>query len=308
MRFFAMLRLWASAKRRGIGVVLSLLILAVLLVYWGRSAEPVYHGQKLRHWVALLNPVDRLEWSYVPRETDEAVQAVRAIGPDAIPYLVRWTWMRDQPKPFHEAVVKWLKGSPRLLSMEEFVYDKIDPYLTEESVPLGYSVPRAFQILGPKATKAIPELTRIAETMAQRYGDPNGGHPVAGRYGMQCVLKSLACLGKDAVPKMLQVAQSLEGKPVQSIAVGCLGDLGADGIEAVPVLLGWTTNQNPLVRSAAILALDGIPGDPAQVIPVLTARTHDSDTDVAFVAAKVLSRFGVRGHSGNDSPSSKSPP
>src|SRR4051794_30069300 len=51
--------------------------------------EPVYKGQKLRTWVALKT-------LGAPTESREAAEAIRAIGWNAVPFLLQW--IEDPPR------------------------------------------------------------------------------------------------------------------------------------------------------------------------------------------------------------------
>ena len=52
--------------------------------YWVLPREPVYHGKKLSQWV------DEMSSSGSRGPRAEAVEALRAIGPPAFPYMATW--------------------------------------------------------------------------------------------------------------------------------------------------------------------------------------------------------------------------
>src|SRR5690349_389046 len=72
------------------GALLLTATVAVLCVFLRRTAEPVYQGKPLSEWVL----ENRL--SYGMSENQEA--AIRAIGTNSLPFLIKW--MQSQWHPW----------------------------------------------------------------------------------------------------------------------------------------------------------------------------------------------------------------
>src|SRR4051794_979114 len=81
-------------NRRAVAVGVAVIAIAALGVWMARPGgppEPVYRGKTLGTWLD-----DRRATPYGPVVlTDEAVAAVRAIGPEAVPTLLTWLRASD---------------------------------------------------------------------------------------------------------------------------------------------------------------------------------------------------------------------
>jgi len=91
-------RLSAMKKRRVIMVVVGCLVLAAAAALLGlREREPRYNGRTLSEWLARYNPAwDRDDGGRTTSEN--AAEAVKHIGTNALPWLVRW--IRYEPRPW----------------------------------------------------------------------------------------------------------------------------------------------------------------------------------------------------------------
>src|SRR5438045_3525167 len=71
----------SEVKRKALIVSAAALIVAAIaaVAFWPGEKEPEYHGKKLSEWLALEREQPR-----------ESAEAVRAIGTNAIPFLLRW--------------------------------------------------------------------------------------------------------------------------------------------------------------------------------------------------------------------------
>jgi HEAT repeat protein len=97
---------------------------------------------------------------------------------------------------------------------------------------------------------------------------------------------------QSAVPALIEIVNQNISRHSQISAVEALGNIGPSAKEAVPALLGWTTNGDWLVRFSAIESLGKVGAEPDRVVPVLlNAFLHDPD--VKIVAATALGEFGA---------------
>jgi hypothetical protein len=113
----------AACVSLGIGVV----------AFWPGEKEPEYNGKRLSEWldIACTNMSSLEEASAVlagnfaeikSKPLLEAVQAVRGIGTNAVPCLVRWAAIDPRP-PWKEKVAAIYWKLPRILQTD-FVYDR----------------------------------------------------------------------------------------------------------------------------------------------------------------------------------------
>ena len=77
--------LGVMAKRRKRVILLACGVLALGLLWQVlRDREPSYQGRTLSEWVEQVGP------AYLWNDSDEEVKAVRAIGTNAIPTILKW--------------------------------------------------------------------------------------------------------------------------------------------------------------------------------------------------------------------------
>ena len=209
-------------KRRILLIVVGVVVLVSLgaLVLWPSSREPEYGGKRLSEWVELYDD------GASPQSSDsrKAGDAIRAIGTNALPYLVKW--------------IQW--EPPRLETALNSIVGKFSPNTTVyvHPVPSPDSAAVAFRALGPGAEPAIGRLTtRLLGPRPQ----------TAAR-----AAKALAGLGALGLPPLLEVLTNTQSTPQCLSDVVCnIGDQGSNAQQAVPALKALLTNSAWIIRFGA---------------------------------------------------------
>lgn len=134
-------------KRRAVVASAVVLVAAALGVWLSRPGgppEPVYRGRTLGAWLD-----DRRVTPQGPADlTDEAVEAVRALGPEGIPTLLAWLRASDSPiNQNAKILLEWRLKLPLRV-----------PTNQENRSRATYG----FRALGPAAKSAFPEIVAIA--------------------------------------------------------------------------------------------------------------------------------------------------
>ena len=129
------------------------LAIAVAFAVWPREREPEYQGKKLSDWLMLYSEQFHIDGYDDTPELRQSSNAVRQIGSNAIPYLLKWieyerpTW-RD--KLFAAATkVQFFRRRAMvemLLGQGEYRADL---------ARIG------FEILGPEASPVVPKLVTL---------------------------------------------------------------------------------------------------------------------------------------------------
>jgi HEAT repeat protein len=156
----------------------------------------------------------------------------------------------------------------------------IKPPVTDSRMPGGAVY--ALKALGPEAKSAIPELAEILRKPPLTMDDQSSLTEAA---------EALSYLGTDAIPFMLAAATNLQGQHIQWELIQNFGNLGTNGVSAIPALIGWTQDKDSWVRLGAVNALGNIGMEPKIVIPVLRKALNDSDDLVRRDAASALGNF-----------------
>lgn len=153
-------------------IVLSVLVAAAVLVGWMfLPREPSYQGKSLRYWLEEYNRAGALD------KTAPAAEAIRAMGTNALPDLMRYIRHKDSPLQV---------GLAALCRKHLFRIPLLEP----SSFHLHSPAILALKELGPQAAPAIPELLQLFEA-----GDFRGQ-------------MGLLCLGPTAAPAFERACQN----------------------------------------------------------------------------------------------------
>ncbi|PWU11987.1 MAG: hypothetical protein C5B50_22245 [Verrucomicrobia bacterium] len=166
---------WIAANRKKTLLTAVVLIAVLGGITWEivRVREPVYQGKPLTYWlerytcspeISPITPVD--EWSeMVEKAQRESETAILALGTNAIPHLLKLAAESDHNGKIEQTL---MSGFVNRMAYRLGLWSKYDIYVMK-----GYlRKPRddrklsamGFQVLGPVAKPAIPELLRLLET------------------------------------------------------------------------------------------------------------------------------------------------
>jgi hypothetical protein len=142
-------------------------------------ANPAYKGKRLSEWIAVYDPANTNRARQLMQETQDAI---RQMGTNSIPYLLRMLEHSDSPLK-----VKWM----RLLQKQSLVKVEYIPEMNRYE-----RAAMALEVLGPRAKDAVPELVRIFDQ------NPSANAKMSiGR-----VLGLMGPYAKAAVPSLLREA------------------------------------------------------------------------------------------------------
>ena len=228
------MRLTRRKLRFAVLICVAAVATAVFLLH---TKEPRYAGRPLSYWLAQYRPSTGQYGSAA--EAQEAETAVRAIGTNAIPFLVGW--LRFEPGAVKEWISRNVARLPDKIFRSRYVQEKVinsTPDLWSERATEG------FKILGPAGAPAIPELMRLVNA-------PNTDFSAARS------LYALGHIGKAAFPEFVTLIQdSRHPQRARAIdIVGYMSEWGVDVSSLRPVLLPCLYDTNAFVRAAATNAL-----------------------------------------------------
>jgi HEAT repeat protein len=207
-------------KRINIGLAALLLLMVGVIAWEGlREREPVYQGKRLSVWLEGIASEDSI--------SPETETAIRAMGADAVPALLKMVRVRD-------STVR--RALSQLSSKLEWLRLHIHP--VQEIQGRAYC---AFRVLGPTAKPAVPQLAKLLDD-----DDPE----------IRCV--AAACLGnlgpasQGAVPALVAyLSHGLKTKTAgqwdahgRYFAAYALCQMGPAARPAIPQLIALTTFTN----------------------------------------------------------------
>jgi hypothetical protein len=259
-------------RKKGIFIALSIAAVVGLLAFFAGDREPRYNGRSLSTWYVLWVKAGEEEDDHADARKTEAAYAIRQIGTNAIPILLKrlrtqysqglrfYLWRTLPARVTDLRVVSFLLAGPR----------RAEPTST-------------FVILGPTAAPAVTELATLFRAT---------NNPDLARSAAYC----LAAIGPDGLPPLL-AALADPTTPSCGYAVYWLGmespfNFGTNIARAVPLLAQCTTAADPDLAKAATRALGRIRMEPQVAIPALTNCLNSTNTLIRCEGLHSLARFG----------------
>ena len=254
----------------------------------------IYHGKSVETWALQLRMSD-------PKARDEAVAALKAMGPTAVPGLVRLLQARDSLlRKQAWAAVSWLPAP-----FQNVVVTKVAP---PNATAVRIAAARSLAIIGPDAQAAVPALAwSLQNDVAQvrwmaasalgRIGPPAWAHLTSAlaaadpnlRYAAVAALGDTTVDPKLVVPKLLKALQDTDSGVVAA-AAGSLGKLGAG---ALPVVMEVMTNGDAFTRVLAARAVPLLRQPRDQVLPALFVLRQDTEPACRAQALRSLGALGI---------------
>jgi HEAT repeat protein len=288
-------------RRRFLVLFVSLVLVGVVVaLLFSDNCEPQFHGRPLSEWLlACYSPNSPKPDTAA---TQEATEAVRQIGTNALPCLLQWIQYEIPP---------WKKCANRLVSKLPLSLIHI---FRDRSLIRAEAAKQGFIILGAEASPAIPELTKMVNNPKLNW-----------TWSGERAIAALAAIGKEGLPSLVSALANPQA-PNRYLVADHIRNMDQSGIDvssAVPVLLqclkdgdesvtreaGFVLNdlaahpwiavaltnniQNPsaTVRLAAVEFLGGIGEQGSFAVPALVTALNDSRFDIRSAATNALFRI-----------------
>jgi hypothetical protein len=216
-----------TKRRKRIAIILLALIggvIAYSLLH--QSDEPEYHGRRLSEWL-----VWRTQADFYKAET-----AVRAIGTNAVPYLLKW--IKYEIPPWRISLDKKV---PAFVNR-----GPIRGWIQGRASWLAFYAPDGFRFLGTNAVSAIPELEVLMKdtTKPERSGR---------------AIRALTSIGEPAIPVLRAALADTNRTDGDRIiyAFWSIADLHGTNT-CLPILVEALNHDDLDVRSEATNAVRGL--------------------------------------------------
>jgi hypothetical protein len=235
---------------------------------WLRNKEPVYQGKRLSDWLLLYQH----EPFHGPPQDSKNATAVRAIGTNALPFLIEWIQYVEPPWRTHikNVMVRSTWGNSRLI------------FLLARPGLRAAAAAHGFQLLGTNASSAVPELTRVM----------NCWRPESSELAMA----SLAYLGKDALVPLLAVATNRNVHPYfrwhAVMLIGGMSYLSTNANSAIPPLIDCLQGPDAQLAAGAAETIGSLRLRSDLVVPALTRCLESTNIYLKQAAIESLGNFG----------------
>ena len=259
-------------KRRRIAFVgLVAILLAVATWFALRPREPEYQGKMLSTWLKQTGAwvaVSSEESSFLTQPEFEArkqevATALRNMGTNALPHLVRRLSQDQEPSALRKAIV-WLNESQKVVKVRLPGVPPWEMYASE-----------AFRLLGTNAEPAIPELAKLLQQERTSL------------IAADCLFS----IGPASLPTFIQALTNSSDR-VQNLSLQILGDFGPAAREAIPVIAEIAHGTNSAVYNA-IQVLSEVDTNCIRHLAVF--ESHLYNTNFPTAAAFALGRMGPEG-------------
>jgi HEAT repeat protein len=277
-------------------VLLGIVLVAGMVALRLGPQEPAYEGHPLSYWAAELK-------SSHPMQSKKAVQVLREIGPQAIPFLLRKARSENSPlkRFYREAWFRLPDGVRGYLHQPQSEDDIIDG--------ISHALHQLGPPAGPALMKAMEDKNRTVR-LAAAGSFPFGDDPRAEvawlvkmlqtpdyepQQGAAVILGTMGTNARPAIPALLKVMQHDEIDYVRETAARSLA--GVVGPETASVALGLKkclSDRLASVRLWSAIALWRINRDP-RAITVLMAdlKTASGEDGTCHAAIRVLGEAGA---------------
>ena len=235
--------------------IVTVLLLAgvVGLLVWRASGrrEPVFEGRRLTSWLDHHVASSAASPPYHSPGWKKADQAIRRVGTNAIPTLLKMIRAKDRP-PF---VIKLMETARRRgWTRTEYRY----------AMPRHEEAEYAFSMLGTNASSAVPELIRIYEQNIS----PSS---------QRCAALALGHIGRGAqaaLPVLIRRFTHAD-RNVRFDAVSAVMHIGGKSEVVVPALTSVLRDSSVDVRWNALVGLSMFGGRARPVVPEILKMFND---------------------------------
>lgn len=240
--------------------ILAVCVIAVLLLTRRSQAPVLYQGKTVEEWSV------QLYVSLEPGARDAASAALKALGPKAVPDIIRMLRNKD---PFIRRQV-WLLAPKVPMRFRKGILTNVKP---PRAGLYHIAAMRAVGAIGAEARPAIPELVKKLQDKNLQETWEAG--------------TALGSIGPEAVRVLVSALQS-ELPAVRQAALLGLKEIGPEAAQAIPAVIEKLGDRDEFVRGWAAQTLGSI-GRAA--IPQLLQAVENGTGEVRRGAAYVLARI-----------------
>ena len=257
-------------KRRTIIALLAVVALVVGVLISSRTREPSYNGRTLSEWLEIYLTAEKATGT-IRQNGRTAAEAVRAIGTNALPFLLEW--IRYEQNPWQRRLGKAIDAGFAPAALDRLTF-------SEQRMKRSATAGKGFRILGPDARLVLPDLLRMAN-------DTNS--PLTA--DRACV--AMSYLGSDVIPYVVEALTNANHplhQQAPSIAFE-MGYLGTNAASLVPLLVQGTQDSSDYFAFRSIRALGSLQLSPEIAVPALTNGLRHSSPRIRMWAAVELKAF-----------------
>jgi HEAT repeat protein len=264
----------AMTKQARIALAVLLLVIAGLIAWQvlrPHEREPVYQGKSLSVWLR----------EYRGRgDVDGATHAVRQIGTNAIPTLLKMLRRKDS-ELVAGLVSFWNQHFWQMRYLPRWARRPYMAYYQQDRAPfINHEAAGGFEILAANSQQAVPALIKIYK---QNISESS----------QAAVLQALGAIGpaaRMAIPSIVRAANS-SSELVRFSAVTALAQINSESTLTVPALGKSLRDANGRIRATAAQALGDFGAEARATVPTLMQMVNDPDEVVQEASIEALNQI-----------------
>jgi len=187
-------------RKRGIILITGLILVSIgFVVFWGGEREPRYQGKRLSEWLFIVGTnlsgaeLAEIEESHNfnklgSAEALRAARAVRSIGTNALPHLVKWI---SYDRARWDKVLDMYDKLPRVV-----VSDRAEDWIIGDRNRKRNLAVLGFDILKEDAAAAVPNLVNVVGYAKSK----------SCRYDALLCLRMIGATARPAIPELKEIA------------------------------------------------------------------------------------------------------
>ncbi len=258
-----------SRRRKKVAMLAIVVVAAVAVAFvWPREKEPEYKGKKLSQW---LRPAFNGS-----EPTADAIEAVRAMGTNALPDLLKKIAYQDSP------------GRNRFIVVAQKVPNILGGGLMwrlarGDGNEVAFAAAElGFQALGTNAASAVPALTLFLD---------HTNEDVCRR-----AITALSWVGPEGLPPLLGLArdENYASRMWATLNVAEAYHRNGGAGAALPMLIEWAAEQDERFGGKVADLAGNLREDPRALEVLVGLMTH-SNYLVRLTAVRMLGRFREKG-------------
>jgi len=255
-------------------------VVLLIITFSGAQVEPTYDGCTLSQWLEVQDQCAFAKSADVITRSNQAVQAIRAIGTNGIPFALGW--LSYEPSKWNDKLQSMALRTPFSDHQKHLIFRMLSDGERRSGYAISY-----FWTLSSNGNDAIPALAQ----MARRTNAEWPSHRA-----MCC----LALIGSNALPAVTEILAETNSA-IRASAIGNIGleryRRAADWSAAVPLFLHYANDPDTNVSYASISTLGVIAHEPETCIPLITNKLTSTNFVMRRVAIGALGGFGSRASS-----------
>jgi len=228
------------------------------------------------------------------------LEAVRRIGTNAVPFLVKW--IQYEPGPMRGLADRVRPALPKRLREQSVVVDWVFRDAAFNRAELAV---RGFKMLNPMGSNAVPDLERLLMSHSIGYSFAMDALAFTGREGWKVLASAMA----DPEHPHRDVVANYFGNVGTRVVGTTLGSVSADEVprdlpvlvkSVAPIMVRCLEDKDEAIAFSAIEVLSGLRGDPEipdWVLAAVEGALRHSDSAVRSSAAGCLCGYGERAQS-----------